>query len=206
MSAAERLAAGIKALGLDIDAATQQRLLAYGGLLMKWNKVYNLTAIRDEQALIDLHLLDSLTVLPYVTVDRIADIGTGGGLPGIPLAICKPELEVALVETVGKKASFLQQAKIELKLDRVSVHNTRVEQLQVAPFPAIISRAFSSLTDFVTWTDHLLAPGGHWLAMKGVDPLAEVAALPEGVEVLRTHHLEVPGLTAERNLLVLGRR
>ncbi|MEC5398609.1 16S rRNA (guanine(527)-N(7))-methyltransferase RsmG [Uliginosibacterium sp. H1] len=207
MSAAARLADGIKALGLDIDAATQQRLLAYGGLLMKWNKVYNLTAIRDEQALIDLHLLDSLTVLPYVTMDRIADIGAGGGLPGIPLAICRPELEVALVETVGKKASFLQQAKIELKLDRVSVHNTRVEQLQVErSFPAIVSRAFSSLADFVSLTDHLLAPGGHWLAMKGVDPLAEVAALPAGVEVLRTHHLQVPGLTAERNLLVLGRR
>lgn len=206
MSAASRLAAGINRLGLDLDATTQQRLLAYGALLMKWNKVYNLTAIRDEAAMVDLHLLDSLAVLPYVDVDRIADIGTGGGLPGIPLAICRPLFQVALVETVNKKASFLQQAKIELGLENLTVHNTRVELLKPAePYPAVISRAFSSLNDFVSLTDHLVAPDGHWLAMKGVYPEDELAQLPPGFAVTRSHRLVVPGVDAERHLLIISR-
>jgi 16S rRNA (guanine527-N7)-methyltransferase len=206
MSAAQHLAAGIEALGLDIDEATRSRLLAYGALLMKWNKVYNLSAIRDEAGMLDLHLLDSLTVLPHVDFPRIADVGTGGGLPGIPLAICRPQMDVALVETVNKKASFLRQAKGELGLGNLAVHNCRVEQLQPEQlFPAVISRAFASLNDFITLTAHLLAPEGVWLAMKGVYPDDELAALPPGIVLRSSHRLEVPGVAAERHLLILTR-
>lgn len=203
---AKLLARGVSKLGLKIDLETQQRLLDYAALLTKWNRTYNLTAIHDVEGVVRLHLLDALTVLPHVTVDRIADIGTGGGLPGIPLAICRPDLQVALVETVGKKASFLLQAKIEFKLANVSVHNKRVEQLQSeAPYPAIISRAFANLHDFVILTDHLLAPDGSWLAMKGVYPTDELAALPAGVVLRESIPLQVPGVDAERHLLILQR-
>ncbi|WP_018604824.1 16S rRNA (guanine(527)-N(7))-methyltransferase RsmG [Uliginosibacterium gangwonense] len=206
MTTPQRLADGIAALGLEIDSATQQRLLAYGSLLMKWNKVYNLTAIRDEEAMVDLHLLDSLAILPHIQVSRIADIGTGGGLPGIPLAICYPQMEVALVETVNKKASFLQQAKIELKLGKLTVHNMRVELLKPAQlFPAVISRAFSSLRDFVSLTDHMVAPDGLWFAMKGVYPDDELTQLPPGFVLRESRRLHVPGVDAERHLLTISR-
>lgn len=206
MSAAERLAAGIAAMGLAIDSQTQQRLLAYGALLLKWNKVYNLSAIRDEAAMVDLHLLDSLAVLPWIGFERLADIGTGGGLPGIPLAICRPGMTVELVEAVSKKASFLQQARIELKLLNIVVHNVRVENLQpTAPFSAVISRAFSSLHDFVSLTDHLVASDGLWLAMKGVYPEDEIAQLPGRYRVSESHRLVVPGVAAERHLLLISR-
>ena len=206
MNSAKRLAAGITALGLELDDITQQRLLAYGALLMKWNKIYNLTAIRDEASMVDLHLLDSLAILPHVKAESIADIGTGGGLPGIPLAICHPDMEVSLVETVNKKASFLQQAKIELGLANVSVHNLRVENFKPAePYPAVISRAFSSLLDFVSLTDHLVAPDGLWYAMKGVYPEDELAALPPGFVLKESYRLAVPGVDAERHLLIISR-
>jgi 16S rRNA (guanine527-N7)-methyltransferase len=206
MSAAKRLAAGIAVLGIDLNEATQQRLLAYGALLMKWNKVYNLTAIRDEASMVDLHLLDSLAILPHVNVARMADIGSGGGLPGIPLAICRPDIEVALVETVGKKTSFLIQAKAELGLTNLSVHNTRVENLKPAVlYPAVSSRAFASLHDFVTLTEHLLAPGGQWIAMKGVYPQDEIDALPAGNQLRESRRLHVPGVDAERHLLFISR-
>ena len=207
MNAAPRLAAGVIALGLDLDEATQQRLLAYGALLMKWNKVYNLTAIRDEAAMIDLHLLDSLAILPHVAdLTRVADIGAGGGLPGIPLAICRPDCEVALVETVGKKASFLTQAKAELRLANLSVHNTRVENLKPAElYPAVSSRAFASLADFITLTAHLVAPDGQWIAMKGVYPQDELDTLPAGFRLRESRRLEVPGVDAERHLLFITR-
>ncbi len=206
-SPAQRLATGLDRLGLSLDADTQARLLAYGALLMKWNRVYNLTAIRDEASMIDLHLLDSLSILPHVAdVSRVADIGSGGGLPGIPLAICRPDCEVALVETVGKKTSFLLQAKAELKLANLSVHNTRVEQFQPAePYPAVSSRAFASLADFVNLTGHLLAPGGRWIAMKGQYPDDELAALPAGCKLLESRRLQVPGVDAERHLLFISR-
>lgn len=204
---AQRLAAGLEKLGVDLDAGTRERLLAYGALLMKWNRVYNLTAIRDEASMIDLHLLDSLSILPHVAdVSRVADIGAGGGLPGIPLAICRPDCEVALVETVGKKASFLLQAKAELKLANLSVHNTRVEQFQPAEaFPAVSSRAFASLADFVRLTGHLLAPGGRWIAMKGQYPDDELAALPADCKLIESRRLQVPGVEAERHLLFISR-
>lgn len=206
MNTAERLALGIGKLGLSLDASTRQRLLAYGALLMKWNRVYNLTAIRDEASMIDLHLLDSLAILPHVDFPAIADIGSGGGLPGIPLAICRPQMAVTLVETVGKKASFLQQVKIELGLENLTVHNQRVENLHPAePFPAVISRAFASIVDFLTLTEHLAGPDGLWLAMKGVYPQEELAAMPKAFTLRTTHRLQVPGVDAERHLLFISR-
>lgn len=208
---AAQLADGIAALGLALPQETVDRLLAFGELLLKWNKVYNLTAIRNPQEVITHHLLDSLAVLPYLTtVNRLADIGSGGGLPGVVLAIVRPALVVSSIETVGKKASFQQQAQIELGLGNFSVLNKRVEQVRADSLPGgaaegVISRAFSSLADFVNLSGHLLAEGGALYAMKGVNPADEVAALPAGWAVAETHALVVPGLDAGRHLLVIRR-
>ena len=206
-----QLAEGIAALGLALPQETVDRLLAFGELLLKWNKVYNLTAIRNPQEVITHHLLDSLAVLPHLgAVNRLADIGSGGGLPGVVLAIVHPGLIVTSIETVGKKASFQQQAKIELGLGNFGVFNKRVEQVQADALPGgaadgVISRAFSSLADFVNLSGHLVAEGGALYAMKGVNPADEVAALPAGWTVTETHALTVPGLDAERHLLVIRR-
>ena len=208
---ATQLADGIAALGLALPQETCDRLLAFGELLLKWNKVYNLTAIRNPQELITHHLLDSLAVLPHLTtLNRLADIGSGGGLPGVVLAIVRPGLIVSSIETVGKKASFQQQAKIELGLGNFSVVNKRVEQVQAEALPGgapegVISRAFSSLADFVALSGHLVAEGGALYAMKGVHPRDEIAALPAGWAVTEAHGLTVPGLGAERHLLVIRR-
>ncbi len=208
---AVQLADGIAALGLALPQQTVDRLLAFGELLLKWNKVYNLTAIRNPQELITHHLLDSLAVLPHLAaVSRLADIGSGGGLPGVVLAIVRPGLLVSSIETVGKKASFQQQAKIELGLGNFSVLNRRVEQVQADELPGggadgVVSRAFSSLADFVNLAGHLVAEGGALYAMKGMHPADEVAALPAGWQLNATHALHVPGLDAERHLLVIRR-
>ncbi len=208
---ANQLADGIATLGLALAQETVDRLLAFGELLLKWNKVYNLSAIRSPQELITHHLLDSLAVLPHLeSVNRLADIGSGGGLPGVVLAIVRPGLLVSSIETVGKKASFQQQAKIELGLGNFSVLNKRVEQVQAGSLPGgaaegVISRAFSSLADFVNLSGHLVAEGGALYAMKGVNPLDEIAALPSGWTITETHALSVPGLGAERHLLVIRR-
>lgn len=208
---AAQLSDGVAALGLALPQEAVDRLLAFGELLLKWNKVYNLTAIRSPQEVITHHLLDSLAVLPHLErVSRLADIGSGGGLPGVALAIVRPGLVVSSIETVGKKASFQQQAKIELGLGNFSVLNKRVEQVQAQGLPGgaaegVISRAFSSLADFVNLSGHLLAEGGALYAMKGAHPADEIAALPAGWVVAETHALVVPGLDAERHLLVIRR-
>lgn len=208
---AAQLADGVAALGLALPAETVDRLLAFGELLLKWNKVYNLTAIRNPQELITHHLLDSLAVLPQLSaVRRLADIGSGGGLPGVVLAIVRPGLVVSSIETVGKKASFQQQAKIELGLGNLGVINQRVEQVQPEDLPGgaaegVISRAFSSLADFVRLAGHLVAEGGALYAMKGTHPADELAMLPAGWALSETHALAVPGLGAERHLLVIRR-
>jgi len=204
---AGQLAEGLAALGLDVADATRARLLTYGELLLKWNRVYNLTAIRSPQEVVTHHLLDSLAVAPWLgKVQRLADIGSGGGLPGIPLAILRPELAVSSVETVNKKASFQQQAKIELGLGNFQPINVRVENLQPEqPFDGVISRAFSSLGDFVRLAGHLVADGGALYAMKGLRPDEELGALPAGWALQAMHALAVPGLDAERHLLVLVR-
>jgi 16S rRNA (guanine527-N7)-methyltransferase len=207
MNPAEQLTRGLAALGLDLAEAARNKLLAYAALLGKWNKVYNLTALRDEAQVISHHLLDSLAVLPHLAqAKRLADIGSGGGLPGIPLAIARPDLQVALVESSHKKTAFLQQAKIELQLANVEVHCARVEALQAAErFDAVVSRAFSDLAEFVRLAGHLVADGGALLAMKGIHPYEEIALLPPGWQVRETKPLSVPGLGAQRHLVIIER-
>ena len=191
------LAAGLTELGLDLSDAVQRKLLAFRDLLLKWNKTYNLTALRDPEQAISHHLLDSLAILPHVGAGPLLDVGSGGGLPGIPLAIARSELSVGMVDTVQKKASFLQQASIELGLKNVTVHHARVEEMQ-GQYAQISSRAFAELGLFVSVTRHLLAPGGRWLAMKGVRPDDEIAALPAGIVAEDVIPLTVPGLKIGR--------
>ena len=196
------LADGLAELGIALPDAVQRQLLAFRDLLLKWNKTYNLTALRDPEQVISHHLLDSLAILPHVGSGPLLDVGSGGGLPGIPLAIARPELAVAMVDTVQKKASFLQQASIELGLKNVTVHHARVEEMQ-GQYAQISSRAFAELDLFVSLTRHLPAPDGRWLAMKGVRPDAEIATLPAGIVVDAIIPLTVPGLDAERHLIIL---
>ena len=207
MSDAARLARGLAEMGIELPEAAHARLLAFGALLAKWNKVYNLTAIRDPGQLLTHHLLDSLVILPHLApVQTLADIGSGGGLPGIPLAIARPELDVTSIETVNKKASFQQQARIELRLENFHPLCARVEDVQPAqPFDGIVSRAFAELADFVRLSAHLLAPGGRLYAMKGVYPHEEIARLPEGFTVVDAHVLQVPELDAHRHLIIIER-
>lgn len=193
---------GLAALGIDLPDIAQQQLLAFRDLLLKWNKTYNLTALRDPAQAISHHLLDSLAILPYVNDGALLDVGSGGGLPGIPLAIARPQLSVRMVDTVQKKATFLQQAAIQLGLKNVAVDHARVEELG-GQYAQISSRAFAELKLFVELTRHLLAPGGRWLAMKGVRPDEEIAALPADIVVDRIVPLSVPGLDAERHLIIL---
>jgi len=196
---------GIAALELPLPDAVCERLLAYAALLLKWNRVYNLTAIRAPQQVITHHLLDSLAVLPYLSdVATLADIGSGGGLPGIPLALANPALAVTSVESVGKKAGFQQQARIELALTNFAVMQDRVENVRPAAlFDAVISRAFSELDDFVTLTRHLLRPRGRFIAMKGIYPHEEIERLPAGLAVVGVETLTIPGMDAERHLIFL---
>lgn len=207
MSDAARLARGLAALGIDLPDAAHERLLAFAALLLKWNRVYNLTAIRDPAQVVTHHLLDSLAVLPYLA-DRatLVDVGSGGGLPGIPLAIARSGLAVESVEAVSKKASFQQQAKIELGLVNFQPHHCRVERFAPpAGRAAVISRAFSDLGDFLRLTAHLGAPGARWLAMKGVYPHEEIATMPGGFVLERAVELRVPDLDAARHLIIMKR-
>jgi 16S rRNA (guanine(527)-N(7))-methyltransferase GidB len=205
MNLGEKLEQGLAALAVPLPAGAGERLLAYITLLHKWNKVYNLTAIREPQQMLSHHILDSLAVLPYLPQAKsIADVGTGAGLPGIPLALARPETAVALVESNHKKATFLTQAKLELKLDNVQVICERAEAFQpVNRFGVVVSRAFSDLADFVGLTRHLCAPGGVLAAMKGLYPHEELAALPSDVTVEQVFPVKVPGLEAERHLVLI---
>jgi 16S rRNA (guanine527-N7)-methyltransferase len=196
------LSTGLAELGLDLSDDAQQKLLAFRDLLLKWNKTYNLTALRDPAQAISHHLLDSLAILPHVGDGPLLDVGAGGGLPGIPLAIARPQLAVSMVDTVQKKATFLQQAAIELGLKNVAVHHARVEEMR-GQYAQISSRAFAEIGLFVELTRHLLAPGGRWLAMKGIRPDDELAALPADIVVDSIVQLHVPGLDAERHLIIL---
>lgn len=203
MNQAALLAQGIANMGLAVSDEAQQKLLAYLALLQKWNKVYNLTAVRDPLEMVTLHLLDSLSVLPYVNSNNILDVGSGGGLPGIVLAICKPELQVTTIDTVQKKVIFMRQVKGELGLDNLTPVHARVENFKPdVPFEIVISRAFSEIALFVQLTKHLIAENGQWLAMKGIMPADELEGLPlTPVQVIA---LKVAGLDAERHLLVFN--
>ena len=203
MSQAALLAQGIASMGLAVSDGAQQKLLAYLALLQKWNKVYNLTAVRDPLEMVTLHLLDSLSVLPFVNSKNILDVGSGGGLPGIVLAICKPELQVTTIDTVQKKVIFMRQVKGELGLDNLTPVHARVENFKPdVPFEIVISRAFSEIALFVQLTKHLIAENGQWFAMKGVMPADEL----EGLQLTPTQviALKVAGLDAERHLLVFN--
>jgi len=197
------LKSGAAELGLSLSDAQFEQLLGYLALIQKWNKVYNLTAVRDPQEMLTHHLLDSLTaVMPLVWYTqgqptKVLDVGSGGGLPGIVLAICRPELDVSCVDTVGKKAAFIQQVAATLKLPNLRGIHARVETLS-GPFDVICCRAFASLPDFVTWSRSALAEQGVWMAMKGKHPQAEIDGLPTGVQVFHVEPLTVPGLDAER--------
>ncbi|NMM28324.1 MAG: 16S rRNA (guanine(527)-N(7))-methyltransferase RsmG [Glaciimonas sp.] len=201
------LAQGIASLKLNLSARQIDLLIDYLALLIKWNAVYNLTAVRDPAQMVTQHLLDSLAVVvAFDRVKNILDVGAGGGLPGIVLAIVRPDMQVSMIDTVHKKTAFLTQAKAELGLINVTVHTGRVEQLQVAhKFEAITSRAFAELADFINWSGHLLAPGGRFVAMKGANPQQELLRLPDGWVVQEVRALTVPGLQAQRHLIFIER-
>jgi len=200
----QRLSAGVAALSLTLADATIERLLDYVELLMRWNAAYNLTAVRDAREMVTRHLLDSLTVLPHVTGTRLADLGSGAGLPGIPLALCHAFDEVLLIDSNGKKARFLREAGRHLKLGHVRVAECRVESAS-GEFDCVTARAFATLADMLTWGGHLLARDGRWLAQKGRFPQDELEHLPRGFEVESVQRLEVPGLDAERHLVTIRR-
>ncbi len=200
-----RLADVCSQLGLATTPAQQQALVTYLQLLERWNATYNLTAVRDRAAMITHHLADCLAVVSPLLArhpgGRVLDVGSGGGLPGVVLAVTAPGLDVTCVDTVGKKAAFVRQVAAELALPNLHALHARVESLQVPPFGLITARAFASLADFTRLTRPLLAPGGCWMAMKGKRPDDEMAALPAEVQVFHVEPLQVPGLDAERCLV-----
>lgn len=207
-----KLAAGLEEMGLQLTQQQQQKLLEYVALIYKWNQVHNLTAVRDPLEMVTLHILDSLSLLPFLNgpfVDgkRLLDVGAGAGLPSIPLAICLPELQVTAIDAVQKKVSFMRQAKAQLGLNNFQVIHGRIEQQKVPSkdmpekFELITSRAFSEIGLFVKLTKHLLAEGGQWLAMKGVIPQHEFEK--SGIQPTEIKVLKVAGLDAERHLIVL---
>jgi 16S rRNA (guanine527-N7)-methyltransferase len=200
-----RLAAGLHELQLALSPADQSRLLAYLDLLTKWNSAYNLTAVRDPGEMVTRHLLDSLAIEPLLRGERVLDVGSGAGLPGIPLALADPERRFVLLDSNGKKTRFMVQAVATLGLRNVEVVQARAEDYRPAePFATVVSRAFASLTDFLRLTDQLCAPAGCWLAMKGETPEAELQALPAGL-VAQVRSLRIPGLDAKRCVVEISR-
>jgi 16S rRNA (guanine527-N7)-methyltransferase len=198
---------GIAALHLDVSPAQQDKLMDYLTLMFKWNAVYNLTSLRDPMQMVTHHLLDSLAAVPaFAKAHNVLDVGSGGGLPGIVLAIVRPDMKVSMIDTVHKKTAFLTQVKAELSLTNVTVYTARVEQLQVSDkFDVITSRAFADLSDFVNWSCHLLADGGRYIALKGVAPKDEQERLPAEWKVTGLEPLQVPKLAAERHLVHIER-
>lgn len=203
MTSAETLAHGLKSVGLELPEEGLRKLLAYLALLEKWNRTYNLTAIREPERMVSHHLLDSLAVLPHLPAGSLADIGSGGGFPGIPIAIAQPDRKLVLNDSNHKKGAFLRQAKIELELPNVEVHIGRVEQWQpVKRFDGAISRAFAELADFIAACRHLVKPGGFLAAMKGIYPHDELARLPADVKCGLPIRLELPLIRGERHLVL----
>ena len=210
----QSLALGVESLGLAVDGAQQQQLLSYIALIQKWNKVYNLTALRAPQEILTHHVLDSLSAvgplqrhlaqLPSAGegCHTLLDVGSGGGLPGVVVAICCPNVKVTCVDAVSKKAAFVQQVAASLKLPNLMGVHTRVESLK-GPFDVICSRAFASLPDFVTWSQNALSEAGVWMAMKGKRPADEMMALPSFAQVFHVEQLKVPGLDADRCMIWL---
>ena len=202
---ADVLKQGIKDLNLDLADVQVEKLLDYLALLNKWNSVYNLTSVRDPMQMVTLHLLDSLAAVPaFAGAKNVLDVGAGGGLPGMVLAISRPDMMVSMIDTVHKKTAFLNQVKAELGLSNVTVYTKRVELLEVkTKFDVITSRAFADLSDFVNWSGHLLEEGGRFIALKGTAPEDERERLPEPWKVQKLEPLTVPGLEAERHLVFI---
>lgn len=202
----QQLQNGLQALGLDLSAKQQEQLLRYMELLAQWNKVYNLTAVRNPAEMLTHHVLDSLAVISPLRrytqgkAVNLLDVGSGGGLPGVVIAICCPEVQVTCVDAVAKKTAFIQQVAGMLGLRNLRAQHSRIENIHT-PHELIISRAFASLPDFAAWSVSALTADGVWLAMKGKQPLDEIAVLPEFVEVFHLEPLQVPGLDAERCLV-----
>jgi len=197
----DSISSGCRALGLQLDDTVIQRLSDFVDMLAKWNRVYNLTAVREPQAMVARHILDSLVVLPHLTAGRLLDVGTGAGLPGLPIAIVRPELSVTLLDSNAKKLRFVRQAAAELELRNTQVLQQRMEQYRPAEaFDMVISRAVATIQDLYTQTAPLVRPGGRFLFMKGAYPQAELAALAAVAEV-HVQQLQVPGLDAERHLV-----
>jgi 16S rRNA (guanine527-N7)-methyltransferase len=215
----EQLGKAATALGLNLDAAQQAALLEYLALIQKWTKVYNLTAVRNPDEMLTHHLLDSLAVIAPLQKQlaalkeqgvvgdkpRLLDVGSGAGLPGIVIAICCPHITVHCVDTVAKKAAFIQQVAVTLKLPNLRGIHARVESL-TEPYDVVSSRAFASLVDFTTWSEKALAEQGVWMGMKGKHPADEMAALPTSVEVFHVEQLVVPGLDAERCIVWMRKK
>jgi 16S rRNA (guanine527-N7)-methyltransferase len=202
-----KLVQAIDSLQLTITSAQQQQLLNYLATLYKWNKTYNLSGLEKLEEMLVLHLFDSLTVLPYIQAERVADVGSGAGLPGLVLAICQPETQFFLMDSNGKKTRFLFQAALGLGLRNVQAIHTRIEDYAMVPQVAIvISRAFASVRLFIESSQHLLSADGAMLAMKGQYPASEIAELPTGFTLVASHILEVPGSTAARHLLDIRRK
>lgn len=208
-SLSDELARGVAALGVAVSAQQQAQLIAYVALLAKWNRTYNLTAIREPERMVTHHLLDALAVLPHLPARaglRLLDVGAGGGVPGLPLAVARPDWRVELVDTSHKKVAFLTQAAIELGLLNAAAHATRVEDfVPDAPFDVVISRAFADLATFAASSARHLAPHGLLVAMKGVHPDEELSELPPEFVVTAKPSLAVPGLSAARHLIVMQR-
>lgn len=199
-----RLADGLSVMQISLAADAQAKLLAYLDLLARWNRTYNLTAVRDPGEMVSRHLLDSLAVSPFVRGATLVDLGSGAGLPGIPLAIARPDLRVTLVESNGKKARFLREAVRSLPLANVRVEQSRVQD-STGKFDTVTARAFASLTDMLAWGGHLLANDGRWLALKGHADPAEIAAVPDDFRLVAVHPLTVPGVGGERCVVELAR-
>ena len=205
MTLAGQLAAGIAELGIEVSPEAQHKMLAYLEMMAKWNRVYNLTALRNPAEWVTHHLLDSLSVLPHIRGPLVVDVGSGAGLPGLVLAMVRPDWRVVSVEAVDKKAAFQRQVAAELALTNVQVEGRRVEDVVLeSGAGTIVSRAFSNLTDFAKLTRHLLKPGGQWAAMKGKLPEGEIAVLPKDVKVRQIVELKVPGLNAERCVVLMN--
>lgn len=206
MTLAAQLEEGLAKLRLRLPIGVEPRLLGYLDLLQKWNKVYNLTAIREPEKMVSHHLLDSLAILPHVTGQTLADVGSGAGLPGIPLAVVRPEMQVSLFEVNHKKATFLRQAVIELGLDNATVFTDRVENfLPATKFDFVISRAFAELSEYSALAGHLCSADGTLAAMKGLYPYEEIAQLPSSFICKSIVKLDVPGVDVERHLVLMAR-
>ncbi len=207
----EQLRRGAEALGVPLDARQSEQLAAYGDLISKWNRVYNLTSLRERERMVSHHLLDSMTVVAPLRrmqpqLQSVLDVGSGGGFPGAVIAILLPGIDVTCVDTVAKKAAFVQQAASELRLANLRGMHARVETLCGVEPDVIVSRAFASLADFVSLTRHLTTPASQWLAMKGAYPASEIAALPRDIEMFHVERAGLPGENAERHLVWMRMR